>query len=492
MIMGKNRKGNQGYVTLFTCLLLMVMLVFILFVLEVIYRQMGEVKAKTAVTANIKSCFGDYAPDIYRDYHLLMLDIGYGSGSTASMEERLLNQLNENLGGGKGLFRLTAEDIVLKNAVGVMDNHCAALQKQIHEYCGYAMAESLLDMLKNRDGQEDAKEPEEKETDKKTVSAKKVKDPRGMLSGLTGEALLTLVCPQGRMPSAKVLSLAGLPTEKANIAGENDAVQIDFFHGNGLEELLSAPSVDLDSVSYSAGRIEVAFYIRSCFRTFLEEEKEQESVLSDEQEPVFAAEQEYILYGNDTDRQNVLKAVQGIVLLRLPFNYLYLKSSVSKKVVLSAAAVTIGLLTGTPPGVVEFLLTGGAAYAEGVLDVKALLCGERVPLKKSEDTWRLSLTAFLKGKLKGKTVQAGDRGLSYQDYLTLLALIKGKEEALYYRILDVITLKVRQERQAFTMDTMITGAVFQYHITEAPRFSAIPAHLSPEAYQFFYERELSY
>ncbi len=478
--MEAEKKNNQGYITLFTSLLLMTLLVFILFVLELVYWRTGEVKAGQAATANIKSCFGEYSAEIFRDYHLFMLDVGLGTGSIASLEERLLKQLNENLSSKGQLFRLEAKEVMVTETVGIMDNHCEPLQAQIHEYCGYAMAEGLLDILKKK---AQAPEPQtESKKDEQALKQEEMVDPRGMLNKLTGEALLLSVCPENRIPSKAIVSLAGLPSEKAGISDGREELSVDFFNEDAVKRLVEQPQVDLDNTGCSAGRLDLAFYIRSCFRTWLDSGDQR----------AFWGEQEYILYGNPSDRENVLAAVNDIILLRMPFNYLYLSFDASKKAILYSASTAIGFMLGSPPDLVRLFLTAAAAYGESVLDVRALLYGETVPLQKNDSTWRLSLSELFRGHLKGRTVKSGKNGLSYQDYLSLLALLKGKDQALCYRILDMITLNIQRERQGFTMDTMVTGLKLSYYISESPVFSMIPAGFNPEAYEFFYERKLSY
>ena len=303
-----------------------------------------------------------------------------------------------------------------------------------------------------------------------------------MLTALVGDTLLKTVCPEGQMPSAQAVCLDDLPTTKNQVSPEASGRKINFVDGSGVAELLGEPCVELDHMDVSTSRLDVAFYIRTCFRTWLDQEDKEG----------FQGEQEYILYGQESDRKNLLCAVKGIALLRMPFNYAYLIKDVEKQALLKTASVLLAALTGCSPMFLQYLLTAAAAYAEGLLDVRALLHGEKVALKKTAGTWRLSLTELFRAKLSGGRVPDSRAGLDYQDYLTLLALLKGKEEALYYRILDVITLNMRQEQPGFSMDHMLVGASFQYHITENPKFSAIPRQLTPQAYEFFYERSLSY
>lgn len=442
---------------------------------------MGQARAEQAVNSNIKSLFGDYVQCIYEDYHLLVVDGSYQTGSMAYLEERLKGQLSENLQGSLPAFDI--HEVMLTEAVLITDDHFASLKKQLHDYCGYAMTEDLLELIKRRSQGIAEESPEAApETTEAVIDTDSMTDPRSFFNGLFGNILLSIVCPAGQLPSQQVIILDDLPAKKARIAGETSLLSLDFLKGGGISELISQAPLQLSDQMFSKEAIELAFYVRSCFHTWIDGEAQG----------AFTGEQEYILYGNNTDRENVLQAVQGMILLRMPFNYGYLYSTPSKRAVIKTAAAAIAVLSGSQPAFVEQMLLGAVSYGESVLDVKALLHGEAVSLVKTDDTWRLDITDFLMRHLSGRSVKDNQNGLYYQDYLTLLLLLKGSEDKFYYRLLDLITLAARQKEQGFTMDYAVTGATVQYSIEQVPKFSHLPQFWNQEAYHFFFEKTLSY
>ncbi len=479
--MGKRIHTHHGYITLFTCLLLAAFMTFALFVLEIVSWQMSKARAERAVTDNIKSLFGDYVQSIYEDYYLLLIDGSYQTESFAYLEERQRKLLDVNYQGA--MFEACVEDVLLSDVITITDDHFQPFKQQIHDVCGYILTEDLFALLKEHtEGASDENTETSPEDESVALDAETLSDPREFFNGLVGNVLLSVVCPSATLPSGDVVSLDGLPSSVAGVKGEHALLSFDFFSETDVSDLLGQEKAELSENLFSKETIELAVYVRGCFQTWLGEDKGRS----------FVAEQEYILYGNDTDRENVLQAVQGIILLRLPFNYAYLCTDVSKRTVIKTSAAALAVLTGTSQTVLERLIMAAACYGEAVLDVKALLSGDAVPLLKTEDTWRLDLGEFLKSRISGQSANESTKGLTYEDYLTILLLSRGSADKLYYRMLDLITLSAREELEGFSMEYAITGATLQYSITLDDKFSPLPKTWNLEAYQLFFERSLSY
>lgn len=486
--MRKGWEENGGYITLFTTLLFLVMLVFVFFMLELVCWRVSGMKASEAANQNIKSLFGDFDSRIYEDYHLLMIDAAYGTDSEVYLEERLAEQLSVNLSGGSNLFRLQLQDLRISKKRGWMESDYAPLKKQIHDYCGYAMTEGLLDMLK-RHNEAGENQTEDAELTNNTGALEDItlpnedvfQDPRSYISSLTGEVLLRFVCPKNKLPSARIINMSEMPSHSQGITEEKSSLPTDFLQEHELDTLLGTGPFQLDSLSCASERLELVFYISSTFHSYVEEKVR-----------VLQAEQEYILYGGESDKENLLSAVNEIIMLRIPLNYLYLRSSISKQAAIQSASAVIAALGKTSPLFMNKVLTGIVCFGESVLDVKALLHGEPVALQKTDATWKLSFSDLFLNKLKevGKTAAA--KGLYYEDYLMLLMLKRLTVKNMYARILDVIAMNVQKERPAFSMANAMTQATVFYQLECSSRFSPIPKELSSEAYLFFFEKSLEY
>lgn len=485
----RTQTKNAGYVTVFTVLFLLAFSSFVFFMLELVYWRLGNMKAGEAVGQNVKSLFGDFDAHLYEDYHLLMIDAFYGTESKAYLEERLSEQLSLNLSGGGSLFRLRLEDLYVSSQSGFMDEDYAALKKQIHDYCGYAMTEEILDMLKrrNENGQEEtgstggaggAEMPEEIVL----PGEEHIQDPRSYISSLTGEALLRLVCPKNVQPSANPVDLSGLPSKEKGVMEDGESMPEHMWADSVIDRMLKGEVFDIGSLQAPLERLELVFYISSAFK----------SCLKTEERGVFQGEQEYILYGKNSDQKNLLYAVNEIIWLRMPFNYLYLKGSAGKQAVIRSAAAVLAVLCEASPEFMNKLLTGIVCLGESVLDVKALLHGEPVALKKTDATWKLSLSDLFLNKLKGNGKTDVKKGLFYEDYLMLLMIKKISADGMYARLLDVITLNMQRMQPTFSVKHGITKATVSYRLECDARFSAFPRQQNPAAYCFFFERSLEY
>lgn len=158
-------------------------------------------------------------------------------------------------------------------------------------------------------------------------------------------------------------------------------------------------------------------------------------------------ELEYICIGKESDKKNLEKIAEKVVAVRYAVNYQFLQSSASKYA--EAAELALALCTQTElPGLeqatAQAILTVWA-FGESIVDMRALLNGSRVPAKKSEESWQLSISGFMKLGM-GSDVNDGrdcEGGLSYEDYLGMI-LISEEKEKVSMRALDMIEQNLRK------------------------------------------------
>lgn len=169
-------------------------------------------------------------------------------------------------------------------------------------------------------------------------------------------------------------------------------------------------------------------------------------------------EVEYIIEGKKSDKENLEKVVDKIIIIREGFNLIYLAKDSAKRNEAYEAALAITGFTGMPVviRVTQFLILGAWAYAESVVDVKDLLAGYRVKLMKGEDDWNLSLSG-----IKNLNATDEDRekrgGLSYQDYLRVMLFTQNQSEQVL-RIMDVVELNVQKKyNSAFKIEDCLVG-----------------------------------
>lgn len=183
-------------------------------------------------------------------------------------------------------------------------------------------------------------------------------------------------------------------------------------------------------------KIFLTAYLEAHFGSYLEENPSR----------VLQYEQEYLLGGYASDKENLEKVCEQILSVRMVTNYAYLLTDTVKQAEAEALAFTLCSLL-TVPGITEVVkhaLLFAWAYGESVVDVRVLLKGKKVSAVKTSDTWQLQLSNLVKLGTEDEIVNELDvsGGLTYQKYLKGLLLMKNKQ-LLSMRSLDLIERNLR-------------------------------------------------
>jgi hypothetical protein len=166
---------------------------------------------------------------------------------------------------------------------------------------------------------------------------------------------------------------------------------------------------------------------------------------------------EYILAGKYSDRDNLASIAEELLLIREGVNLTSLMADSSKRAQAAALALAIASAFLVPPasGVIESALILCWSFAESVLDVRELFSGGKVPLVKSSAGWQLSLENLPYLLQEMDSARKNDQsGLSYEDYLQILLLAKGKSDKIM-RGMDMIEASIRGQtgRSDFRLDS---------------------------------------
>lgn len=177
-------------------------------------------------------------------------------------------------------------------------------------------------------------------------------------------------------------------------------------------------------------------------------------------------EREYLLFGNKTDKGNLLSTALYLIAIRSVFAMVSILKDAGKMSQLDLFAVGAVGFTGIPVliSAVKYGMLLLWAVEEAVVEVAVLFDGKRVPLFSVEGQISFS-ELFLFGKelveVKAKTWKDAPDGFSYGEYLTVLSLLKSTQRKAY-RSLDLIQENLRYRYRAdFSIKNVVTEFSFR-------------------------------
>lgn len=305
----------------------------------------------------------------------------------------------------------------------------------------------------------------------------------GALGELLTSGVLSLVGISKEEQSACELDGKDLPSdglEGENLMGEllscmKEVAEL-FRHGGMGEVLRAAGNAALDGTA-------LELYCMKYFHCFGEESPYTK----------LKYEREYLIFGEEKDRSNLLSVVLYLVAVRALLSMVALLKQPDKMLQIENLAIGVAGLTGISVlgTLVKYSILLLWAVEEALVEVSALLQGKQVPVA---GTGRISFEElFICGKklIEQKANAMPDGiGADYQDYLTLLSLTKGTKKKVY-RALDLIQENIRYRyNDGFRIRNVVTKVWFR---TDTELAMLFDTGVFPEqAYSFHYEEEAEY
>ena len=204
-------------------------------------------------------------------------------------------------------------------------------------------------------------------------------------------------------------------------------------------------------------------------------------------------EREYLLFGADADKTNLLYMVLYLVAIQTLFAMTMILQQPDRMASLEALTAGVAGFTGMPvlAAVVKYSLLLLWSVEEALVQVSALLLGKRIAVV---STGMVSFgEIFLCGKTliakKAQLVPAG-AGAAYKDYLALLSLMQGTKKKAY-RAMDLIQENIRYRyKSSFRIRNLVTAVSFD---TSAELEEQFDTGILPEtAYLLHWETEAAY
>ena len=402
---------RKAEVTAFLSLIFVMLVTFVGGVMEAASIQVAKNQRYCDGARAMESVFAEYQKEALEEYDVFVLDAGYES--VAYSEELLDKRLQ--------YYGVVNSQNSIERIQFLSDENGKAFFEQA---CAYTSHRYGLDYVKDMVGMTDLwegiekdmcdYEKEERENHNQLDSILEENEyelvqennPIASVEGLKQSPVLSLVMPEGKTVSEKTVTLAELPSRRTLNQGYGDFK---------------------DSATYgrTVGKLLFGEYLLEHFNS-----------AADECGNVLEYELEYLIAGKSSDRENLKTVVNRLLILRLAVHYIGMQKDADRQAKAQTLALTLCSALAVP-AVTEVVAQGillAWSYEDAVLDVKALLQGQKV-----------SLTAN------------GTKKLGYEEYLRIFLFLE-KEEEITMRALDLMEMNLRniQGLEFFKVDICVT------------------------------------
>lgn len=441
---------------MFVCLTLVAMVSLYLVLFEGIRQNTIRLESECITDTGLNSVMAEYHRELYNQYQLFFVDTSYGTEypsvylTLAHLKQYLKKNLEcDNVKYFPRMYmdplQLKVEEIRATKVVLATDQESYPLQKQavqvvetdmgmeyVNQFLNWITVIEENGLLQNDAEEKQAVLEEEQERvlegleESQWVAVREI-EPSAEIKKLRRKGILNLVVDSGSLSKTEIISNSYLShrkkregINKGNIPKESELTI--------MEQLL--------------------FYEYILNYTGRYTNHKEDSLLT--------YQTEYILFGEESDIENLRKVVNRISAMREVANTIALYNDAKKvEMVRTWAALLAGvLLVPELEPIFETSIILGWAYMESLYDVSCLLNGEKVELIKQPEAWHYSLEEALSGVVKNAgTEKEEQKGLSYEDYLRILLYIEDLDE-VSYRLMDVMEMDIRKTpgNEQFRMD----------------------------------------
>ena len=491
-IEGITLKKEEGSITVFYSLTLLMTLVLFFTFLDTARLVGQKIKSEVISREAVMSCFGEYLRPLWDTYGVLALDSCYGGEGTVDlslMEAVMGEYLEENANpclAGENYYRLGVKKCAIGEYGLITDQGGLPFLKEAALRQKEELPQQALDALTKQKDQvekdredtgnvdhmiekgqkavKQAKEEKEKQAEKekreKDAGKEKKKNSTGTRSrkkgGTTEEepaenpmdrvmdwkdsTILSQVIPSEETISTEVLGLKE-PVSKRPLAKGNTSEE-------GFSAVERALFTDYEMTHFQ-------HYGRDFGHVGLQ------------------YEWEYVICGKKSDKANLAAVVEKLLVMREAENLISLRRDPAKMAEVESLALALVGWTGNP-AIIEATKAGLMAswsYVESVLDVRTLLSGKKVALLKTPAQWTsqlLCLANYFPVSVKAKECS---EGIDYEEYLCIMSALQ-TQKSLGLRSLDLMenVLHLQEGYKNVTMDRCVYRMKVQFAYESQPIF----------------------
>ena len=432
---------QKGSMTIAMCMMLSVMLGILTAGIKLCREQYARVQAVNAVDTGLYSVFSEYERDLLEEYDLFFLDSGYGGGAIDAFRvvQQMENSMDLTL--KTGIRGSRRENCSITGYRLASDNggeaFCAQAAEAVRKHLGTDAVKRLKEYLSNT-GEVIEQQQEQKEAGVPPMPEEPVPDDTSV-SEITPDNN-----PLEVIKRIRTMGILGLVLPDNAVISEKEADVSVFTSNRNLQKGMGSLG---GRESGTSDKLFLQAYAMNKLGTYREPGNPG----------TLDYQVEYIVGGKGSDRENLKKTVNRMLLLREAANAAYLYTDPEKRAQSGALAASLCTALLIPEGafVVEKLLLLGWAYGESLLDVRQLMAGGKVPLVKNSASWQLALSDI--GQIFS-LLQDGQAkntsGLDYNDYLQIL-LFTSSRNNLTFRCMDMIEQNIRLKpgKENFRIDS---------------------------------------
>ncbi len=521
----KNRKA--GSITVFLSLMLMVIGSLLFTLLEGSHYIMLGMMSKLNSQIVTESMFAEYNVPAYQNYHLFMMDSGYGSGQlmlskvNAAMQKLGQENLNPAISGFGRYSNFLQMNVTDSNVTGyelASDADSRPLLKQMAQIMKMEMPADLMKKAKEKiegiedagrqgekaddylDGaldtleqaKEDAREEQKKADHSASSRLYQFAAPMSVIQDveINGSEYTYASDIEAENPMEDVKSAKSSPI-LAQILSDSDRVSTKKMEkGDAIEQrTLNTGNYSKAQTVSAADKILITQYLQKYTSNYRNKDGLPHAL---------AYEQEYLVFGKYTDEDNLEKMAGRLLLVREGINFAYLLSDSVKREEALAMAAAVTAFAGIPAAVkaVQMGILASWAYAESIVELRTLFSGGKTAVIKTSENWTVSLSetaaVLFNSSMKSKQVS---NGLAYKDYLlTFLMAESSKKLGLRFGNLLEKNIRLYSGYEQAKLDCMLTAMKTDsvYQAQHAFLSFVTITHLSRKGYRYEETCEFSY
>jgi len=430
---------KKGEITAFLSIVFVLLVSFIFAMLESAVIQTSKNEYRLLADLAIYSVFGEYQKDLFDDYRIFALEGTYEKGSFA--EEEIIHRMR--------YFGAMGMEHEITDMQLLTDNYGKAFREQVHSHMMTAVGGDIMSTLTGMSSDwsqqlivGEAAEQAQGEIfsdlvdalDENETSLPDADNPLGFMDRFLKAPLLTIATSKEFTISNQRINLEEQVSKRTLRQGRGSLPGQDNL--DDIQNKAIFKAYILRNFSYATAKKD---YESGDMEDLSPQEMGGDVSEDEKQNPEtrkrnLSYEVEYILEGKNSDEQNLQAVATKILLIRVGMNYGYLLKDSPKRAAVKAASAAISAVGGvTAPALliaIEHAILITWAFAESVMDIRALLDGNKVAFVKSSNTWKLSLQSLIKwaekgdvGAIAGESDEEAGKGkddpggLSYREYL---------------------------------------------------------------------------